>query len=119
MKTLKTMKLTRFFAIVALMVLAGQSLNANIPPANQQQRLYNVQQILDKAVDFPQQAREQGVTGTVKAEIEVNAAGQLVISAINGHPVLTRYVKTQLGSVTFSDYHMIGERFIANFDFRN
>jgi outer membrane biosynthesis protein TonB len=30
-----------------------------------------VQKVMDRAVDFPQEARDLGITGTVKAQIEV------------------------------------------------
>ncbi|PLX24640.1 MAG: hypothetical protein C0599_01875 [Salinivirgaceae bacterium] len=75
-----------------------------------------IQKTLYKAVDFPE---ETTVTGTVKAQLNIDENGKVTIEVINGQPELTAYVAARLKRVTFHDYSLTGKTFIAKFDFRN
>lgn len=115
MKNLKT--LTRIATLVAILFVSTAALKAMNPPASlNAANTEMIQKTLDKAVDFPQ---ETTVTGTVKAQLNIDANGKVTVEEINGQPELTAYVSKQLEKVTFQDYSLTGKTFIAKFDFRN
>ena len=115
MQNLKT--LTRIATIVAILFVSTAALKAMNPPATMSMvKAQMIQKTLDKAVDFPQEA---GVTGTVKAQLNIDADGKVTVEEINGQPELKAHVIKQLENVTFEDYSLTGKTFIAKFDFRN
>lgn len=124
MINLKT-QLTRFITTLAVVIIVA---NVSMADVNEREETnkhlasfqkQQVAQILDRAVDYPQQARESDITGLVRAEVRITESGQFEIKAINGHPELATYVKKQLANVQFNDYSLTGKAFIARFDFRN
>jgi Zn-dependent membrane protease YugP len=58
-----------------------------------------IQKTLDKAVNFPQ---ESNVTGTVKAQLNIDENGKVTVEEINGQPELTAHVAKQLRECNFS-----------------
>jgi outer membrane biosynthesis protein TonB len=116
MKSLKTLTLvmTMIFAFAIT-----NNVNASELAKNKAVQMEKVQKVMDRAVDFPQEARELGITGTVKAQIEVGLDGKIEVEEINGHPELTAYVSKQLQKVSIDDISLSGQSFIAKFDFRN
>lgn len=116
MKSLKT--LTVLMTMIFAFALTT-NVNASEFSKNKAVQLQKVQNAMDRAVDFPQEARELGITGTVKAQIEVGIDGKIEVEAINGHPELTAYVSKQLQKVSIDDISLTGQSFIAKFDFRN
>jgi hypothetical protein len=114
MKNLKT--LTRIATLIAIMFVSTVALNAMNPPATMSiANAEIIQKTLDQAVNFPQEA---GVTGTVKAQLNIDENGKVTVEEINGQPELTAHVAKQLENVTFEDYSLTGKTFIAKFDFR-
>jgi hypothetical protein len=114
MKNLKALKIA---TVVAMFLVSSITLNAMTPPATMNMnKAQMIQKTLDKAVDFPQ---ETTVTGTVKAQLNIDENGKVTVQEINGQPELTAHVAKQLEKVTFADYSLTGQTFIAKFDFRN
>jgi len=116
MKSLKTLALVMTMTFAFAMT---SNVNAAELSKNKAVQLSKVQKVMDRAVDFPQEARELGITGTVKAQIEVGLDGKIEVEEINGHPELTAYVAKQLKNVSINDISLTGQSFIAKFDFRN
>lgn len=116
MKSLKT--LTLIMTMIAAFTLTT-NVNATELSSNKAVQMAKVQNALDRAIDFPQEARELGITGTVKARVQVTLDGKIEVEAINGQPELTAYVSKQLKNVTVDDISLTGQNFIAKFDFRN
>jgi hypothetical protein len=114
MKNLKALKIA---TVVAMFLVSSVTLNAMTPPAAMSKvNAEMIQKTLDKAVDFPQ---ETTVTGTVKAQLNIDENGKVTVEEINGQPELSAHVTKQLEKVTFADYSLTGKTFIAKFDFRN
>ena len=116
MKSLKNLTLIMTM-IVALSV--SHNVHATELSKIKAVQLEKVQNVMDRAVDFPQDAREQNITGTVKAKLAVTVEGKIEVEEINGHPELREYVSAQLKNVTIDDISLTGKTFIAKFDFRN
>jgi outer membrane biosynthesis protein TonB len=116
MKSLKT--LTLVMTMIAAFILTN-NVNASEYSENKAVQMSKVQKLMDRAVDFPQEARDLGITGTVKAQIEVGIDGRIEVEEINGHPELTAYVTKQLKNVSINDMSLSGQSFIAKFEFRN
>jgi outer membrane biosynthesis protein TonB len=116
MKSLKTLTL-------AMTMIFAFSLTTNVNASelakNKVVQLQKVQNAMDRVVDFPQEAKDLGITGTVKAQIEVGIDGKIEVEEINGHPELTAYVSKQLKNVSIDDISLSGQSFIAKFEFRN
>lgn len=116
MKSLKT--LTLVMTIIFAFTLTT-TVNAAEISKNRAVQMHEVQKVFDRAIDYPEQARELGITGTVKAQIEVTMDGKVEVMEINGHPELTTYVSKQLQNLSINDISLNGQTFIAKFDFRN
>ncbi|MFO7864284.1 MAG: hypothetical protein R6U85_09815 [Salinivirgaceae bacterium] len=107
-------------AIVVLFIgMSSQTVSASGAAEEKRANLIEVKQQIDKQIQFPQAAREAGVTGKVKAQLTISENGRLNVEGINGHPELTQYVQKQLSTVVVNNYMLSGKTFIANFDFRN
>jgi len=124
MTTLKTTNPLFNVVLTTLFVMITSVLIANEPSTDGQYRLTEsqrceIQQLVDHEVTFPEVAKELGISGTVKAQLEVSANGKLTIEAINGEKELTDYVKKSLKRVVIEDYTLIGKVFIVQFHFRN
>jgi hypothetical protein len=117
MTTLKT--ITQILALVAVFTFSTSFAEAATLEKGKKTRLHQITKLVDKQIDYPEIAREKGITGTVKAQIHVTETGGLNIEEINGPSTLTDYVKKQLTKVKVDNIGLIGESFIAKFDFRN
>ena len=84
MQNLKALKIA---TVVAMMLVSSITLNAMTPPATMSMnKAEMIQKTLDKAVDFP---KETTVTGTVKAQLNIDENGKVTVEEINGQPELT------------------------------
>jgi outer membrane biosynthesis protein TonB len=117
MTTLKT--ITQILALVAVFTFSTSFAEASTLSKGKKTRLHEITKIVDKQIDYPEVAREEGITGTVKAQIQVTETGEIAVEEINGHPQLKDYVQKQLSKVKVDNIGLIGESFIAKFDFRN
>eukprot|EP01156_Anaeramoeba_ignava_P004673 Anaeramoba_ignava/a234352_4.p1 GENE.a234352_4~~a234352_4.p1 ORF type:complete len:152 (-),score=23.90 a234352_4:49-504(-) len=111
MKTLK--KTIRRITIVLAIVLISTPTWAKRPPAKNKyvlatEQKQELRQVLDREVEFPEIARTYGITGYVKAQLEVTAEGKLAIQAINGHPDLIPSVEKQVSKINIEDYTLVG-----------
>ena len=116
MKTLKT--ITQILALVVIFTFSTSVTEASTLNKGKKTKLHQITKLLDQKIDFPAQAREESITGIVKAQLQVTESGEISVDEINGHPQLTNYVKNQLSKVKVSNLGLIGETFIAKFDFR-
>lgn len=117
MTTLKT--ITQILALVAVFTFSTSFAEASNLEKGKKTRLHQITKLVDQQIDFPEAAREQGITGTVKAQLQVTETGEINVEEINGPSTLTDYVKKQLTKVKVDNIGLIGESFIAKFDFRN
>ena len=117
---MKTIKIsTTMIGIIALLVVNMNFANAEKPPKMNSNQFTEVQKELDRHITFPDEARQYGITGTVKAQLVVTCEGKLEVEAIQGQEDLTKYVRKQIESITLNDISLTGTVFIASFDFRN
>ncbi|PLX25027.1 MAG: hypothetical protein C0599_01505 [Salinivirgaceae bacterium] len=117
MTTLKT--ITQILALVIVFTLSTSFAEASNLEKGKKTRLHQITKLVDQQIDFPEAAREKGITGTVKAQLQVTETGEISVEEINGPSTLTDYVKKQLTKVKVDNIGLIGETFIAKFDFRN
>lgn len=71
-------------------------------------------------VCFPKQAFDNGIEGLVTTCFHVTEAGTIQINCINGHPVLTGYVRQKLEGIKCCDFEaeMINKPLYISFNFR-
>lgn len=116
---MKTLKIAISVALVSLFMM---TLNTPVLASEKNKssnNLEKVQKLIDRAIDFPQEAKESGISGTVKAQLQINSEGKITVEEINGNPQLTKYVEQQLNNLSVNDFTLTGTTFIAKFDFRN
>lgn len=116
MNTLKT--ITQILALVVVFTFSTSVSEASTLNKGKKTRLHQITKLLDHQIEYPAQACEEGITGIVKAQLKVTESGEISVDEINGHPQLTNYVKNQLNKVKVNNIGLIGETFIARFDFR-
>lgn len=117
-QTVKRMALIVAVVLISAPTFANNSSNEKKFALEQNQKI-ELTKVLDMQVEFPEEARKNGITGTVKAELEVTAEGKLNIKAINGNPELLPSVKAQVAKINIEDYTLVGKTFIAQFKFSN
>ncbi|HEU5451257.1 MAG TPA: energy transducer TonB [Terriglobales bacterium] len=82
--------------LAAICCLICVAIAGNVAPAHQRKVLKN------PAPVYPQLAREQGLKGTVRIEITINAAGSIKSTRVlGGHPVLIQAAEQALKNWKF------------------
>ncbi len=114
------MKLVAAFICIVLMcvninviaVEVDTSLVENIP--------LSLKKELSLKMHFPQEASDKQIEGVVTTCFVITPEGKMRINCINGHPLLTEYVKLRMESMTMkSEYSQVNKPMIVRFRFEN
>lgn len=94
---------------VAVLFLLGFSTFASNNNNNKEVNIAKTQQVnypemslgeyLNNNINYPELAKKKLIEGSIAAEINIDNNGQLCVTAINGHPLLTKSVKQQIESI--------------------
>lgn len=67
---------------------------------------------------YPESARKENIEGTVATCVQVQKTGDIIITGINGHPVLIESVKNQLKDIQLPKNSILaGEEILMNIHF--
>lgn len=116
---MKTLKITLSALFISLLMVSFSVSSFAAQKNKVTNNFVKVQKLIDSEIDFPQEAKDLGISGIVNAQLQINADGKIEVEAINGNPELTKYVEQKLNNVTVNDLTLTGKVFIAKFDFRN
>ncbi len=93
------MKTKTLIAGILFMFFSGMSVIAeNADSIKMCQIPGEIKKALSLQMHFPTEARESNIEGVVATCFYITPEGQIKIYCINGHPVLTGYVKNKLES---------------------
>lgn len=118
------MKTTMLIAVILFMLFLGISVDAENADSVQTCTMpMDIKKLLSLQMHFPEEARESNIEGVVTTCFYVTPEGRVKVYCINGHPLLTSYVKKRLESfeccppsASIANKHMLVQ---FNFDIEN
>ncbi|MBI9067588.1 MAG: hypothetical protein JEZ09_09875 [Salinivirgaceae bacterium] len=113
MKPLKTMTLAVLAMFLMNFTMASEKDHDLV-----QKQISFFKSDLAEHIIYPEQAFKQMIEGSVATSLKITDNGKVIITGINGHPVLVNSLKKQLENIQLSPFSLIsGEEILLKINF--